>query len=116
MSQLESRIQTNCINWYKRTYPTNYIKKNEQVVKSGDPDIFICHFGVFVAIEMKQVGKSPTKLQTLKLEQIKQADGVVGVAHSLEEFKNIIKETERYSVGLIYNSPLYEEIGGTCND
>ena len=60
MSQLESRIQTNCINWYKRNYPNNYIRKNEQVVKSGDPDIFICHYGVFVAIEMKQVGKSPT--------------------------------------------------------
>lgn len=116
MSQLESRIQTNCINWYKRTYPTNYIKKNEQVVKSGDPDIFICHFGTFVAIEMKQVGKSPTKLQTLKLEQIRQAGGVVGVAHSLQEFKDIIEKAGEYIVGIKINFPIYEEIGGTCND
>ena len=71
---------------------------------------------MFVAIEMKQVGKHPSRLQTLKLETIKRSGGVVGVAHSLEEFKAIIKETERYSVGLSYNSPLYEEIGGTCND
>ena len=116
MSQLESRIQTNCINWYKRTYPTNYIKKNEQVVKSGDPDIFICHYGVFVAIEMKQVGKSPTKLQTLKLEQIRASGGYVGVAHSLQEFKDIIEEAEKQWIDLKYNFPIYEEIGGTCND
>lgn len=116
MSQLESRIQTNCINWYKRTYPHHYIKKNEQVVKSGDPDIFICHYGVFVAIEMKQVGKHPSKLQELKLATIKRSGGVVGVAHSLEEFKEIIKRAEEDIAGIQINFPIYEEVGGTCND
>lgn len=104
MKQLEQTIQRNCINWYKRTYPKNYIRKNEQIVKSGDPDIVICHFGLFVAIEMKQVGKNPTPLQKLKLEQISLSGGVVGVAHSLEEFKEIVKRSE------------CPEIGGTEND
>lgn len=112
----ESRIQTNCINWYKKTYPNNYIRKNEQVVKVGDPDIFICHYGVFVAIEMKQPGKHPTKLQKLKLDRILACGGVVGVAHSLEEFKAIIDTAQAcvYNSELYYN--LYEEIGGTDND
>lgn len=104
MKQLEQTIQRNCINWYKRTYPKNYIRKNEQIVKSGDPDIVICHFGLFVAIEMKQVGKNPTPLQKIKLEQISLSGGVVGVAHSLEEFKEIVKRAE------------CPEIGGTEND
>ena len=116
MSTLESRIQTNCINWYKRNYPNNYIRKNEQVVKTGDPDIFICHYGVFVAIEMKQPGKHPTKLQKLKLEQICKSNGVCGVAHSLEEFKDIVHKAEGYSDDLINSNAIYEEIGGTDND
>lgn len=99
MKQLEQTIQRNCINWYKRTYPKNYIRKNEQIVKSGDPDILICHFGLFVAIEMKQVGKNPTPLQKLKLEQISLSGGITGVAHSLDEFKEIIKQAECPGIG-----------------
>lgn len=112
----EQRIQTNCINWYKKNYPNNYIRKNEQVVKVGDPDIFICHNGVFVAIEMKQPGKHPTKLQKLKLAQIYACGGVCGVAHSLEEFKDIVHKAEGYSDDLLTTNAVYEEIGGTDND
>ena len=112
MKKLEQTIQRNCINWYKRTYPNNYIRKNEQIVKSGDPDIMICHYGVFVAIEMKQEGKSPTSLQRLKLDMISRGGGVTGVAHSLQEFKDIVHKAEGYS-----DTELScESIGGTTDD
>lgn len=91
----ETQLKTNCFNWYKKNYPY-YIKKNEQVVKVGDPDVFICHKGVFVAIELKVGTNTPSELQKIKLEQIKQSKGVCGVAYSLEDFKNIIKEAEEY--------------------
>lgn len=112
----EQRIQTNCINWYKRNYPNNYIRKNEQVVKAGDPDIMICHYGLFIAIEMKQPGKNPTKLQTLKLEQIRRANGRCGVAHSLKEFKDIIQRAEADLARVCTTSAIYEGTGGTDND
>ena len=112
----EQRIQTNCINWYKRNYPNNYIRKNEQVVKAGDPDIMICHYGLFIAIEMKQPGKHPTALQKLKLAQISACGGVCGVAHSLEEFKDIIQRAEADLDNAPITSAIYEEIGGTDND
>ena len=112
----EQRIQTNCINWYKRNYPNNYIRKNEQVVKAGDPDIMICHYGLFIAIEMKQPGKHPTALQKLKLAQISACGGVCGVAHSLEEFKDIIQRAEADLNNAPITSAIYEEIGGTDND
>lgn len=86
---LESRIQTNCMNWYKKTYPY-YIKKNEQLAKSGDPDIIICHNGLFVAIEMKRPGGKPTKLQEIKLKKIGDSRGIAAIASSLDEFKKII--------------------------
>lgn len=111
MKQLEQTIQRNCINWYKRTYPNNYIRKNEQVVKSGDPDIVLCHYGAFVAIEMKQVGKSPTPLQKLKLDKILASGGIAGVAHSLQEFKDIVHKAEGYS-----DTVLETSVGGTEND
>lgn len=116
MKQLEQTIQRNCINWYKRNYPNNYIRKNEQILKSGDPDIVICHNGVFVAIEMKQVGKSPTPLQKLKLDQISASGGVCGVAHSLDEFKEIIHKAEGYSDTELEYDTIYEEVGGTTDD
>ena len=111
MKQLEQTIQRNCINWYKRNYPNNYIRKNEQIVKTGDPDIMICHNGVFVAIEMKQEGKNPTPLQRLKLDRILASGGIAGVAHSLDEFKDIIHKAEGYSA-----SELNYRIGGTVDD
>lgn len=120
MKQLEQTIQRNCINWYKRMFPDNYIRKNEQVVKSGDPDILICHYGLFVAIEMKQVGKNPTPLQKLKLARISASGGVVGVAHSLDEFKDIICKAERQTrhfeteEGIAWETSLL--LGGTSND
>ena len=112
----EQRIQTNCINWYKKNYPNNYIRKNEQVVKVGDPDIMICHYGLFIAIEMKQPGKHPTALQKLKLAQISACGGVSGVAHSLQEFKDIIQRAEADLDNAPITSAIYEEIGGTDND
>ena len=86
------------------------------MVKAGDPDIFICHNGVFVAIEMKQPGKHPTALQKLKLAQISACGGVCGVAHSLEEFKDIIQRAEADLDNAPITSAIYEEIGGTDND
>lgn len=104
MKQLESTIQSNCIKWYKKTYPKNYIRKNDQITSVGDPDIIICHFGLFVAIEMKQPGKNPTPLQKIKIDKVLASGGIAGVAHSLDEFKQIIKQAE------------CPEIGGTNND
>lgn len=89
----ETQLKNNCFNWYKRNYPY-YIKKNEQVVKVGDPDVFICHNGVFVAVELKVGANTPTELQKAKLAQICSSNGVCGVAHTLEDFKDIIKKAE----------------------
>jgi len=108
---LESTIQRNCINWYRRTYPKNYIRKNDQITSVGDPDIIICHDGVFVAIEMKQPGKHPTPLQKQKLDRILACGGVAGVAHSLQEFQDIVHKAEGYS-----DTELETIVGGTDED
>ena len=76
----------------------------------------ICHYGLFIAIEMKQPGKHPTALQKLKLAQISACGGVCGVAHSLEEFKDIIQRAEADLDNAPITSAIYEEIGGTDND
>lgn len=77
------------MEWYKRTYHC-YIKKNEQLALVGDPDIFICHFGLFVAVELKFKYNKLEKLQGIKLREIKNSNGITGVAYSLQEFKDII--------------------------
>ena len=44
----------------------------------------------FTAIEVKLPGKKPTREQAAFLAAVKAAGGIAGVAHSLEEFSQII--------------------------
>jgi Holliday junction resolvase len=43
--------------------------------KSGVPDIVACIQGQFWAIEVKRPGKTPTKLQSTRIEEILKAGG-----------------------------------------
>lgn len=61
----------------------------------GLPDIIGCLDGHFVAIEVKQPGKEPTKIQATVLKQLAAAGATVGVATSIEEAQAIIARTGR---------------------
>lgn len=52
----------------------------QQLSRSGDPDIYACIGGVFVALELKASEKSRLRpLQAWKLEKIKSAGGLAMV-------------------------------------
>lgn len=46
--------------------------------------------GKFLAIECKLPGKHPTKEQAAFIAAVKAAGGIAGVAHSIEEFRQIV--------------------------
>ena len=54
--------------------------------KSGVPDIIACVLGTFWGIEVKREGKGPTKLQLLRIAEIKKASGMAtwGVANKVK--------------------------------
>ena len=60
---------------------------------SGIPDILACINGKFVAIEVKRTkGGVISPLQKAQIEKIKENGGIAGVANSMEEFLEILKE------------------------
>lgn len=60
---------------------------------SGIPDILACIDGKFVAIEVKRTkGGVVSPLQKAQIQKIKENGGIAGVASSIEEFLEILKE------------------------
>ena len=60
---------------------------------SGIPDILACINGKFVAIEVKcSKGGIVSPLQKAQIQKIKENGGIAGVACSMEEFLEILKE------------------------
>lgn len=60
---------------------------------AGIPDILACINGKFVAIEVKRSkGGVVSPLQKAQIQKIKENGGIAGVACSMEEFLEIIKE------------------------
>jgi len=55
------------------------------VALSGTPDILACHEGRFVALEVKQNGGYPSRIQRHRLAQIKKAGGEARVVRSVAE-------------------------------
>lgn len=48
--------------------------------------------GRFVAIEVKRPGKHPTPEQAAFIAAVIAAGGIAGVAHSVEEFHNLVRD------------------------
>jgi Holliday junction resolvase len=69
-------------------------KHNNQYGRKGEPDILGSIHGRFVAIEVKQPGKRPTKIQEARLRQWRDAGGVALWATSVDEVKEALKKQE----------------------
>lgn len=61
--------------------------------QAGTPDLLCCLNGHFIAIELKSDKGKPTKLQLIKLQQIKDAGGVAVLLYpkDFDEFKALIE-------------------------
>lgn len=62
-----------------------YVVKTAPPMDNGTPDLLVCLGGLFLAIEVKQPGKSPSKIQEHRIRQIKDAGGVAFVATSVTD-------------------------------
>lgn len=59
---------------------------------AGIPDIIACMGGRFVALEVKQPGGKPTRLQEITLGKIREAGGIAAVVTSVEEVRSVLDE------------------------
>ena len=84
------------IKKYLATLPETFAWKEHggQYGTAGIPDIIVCHRGHFIALEAKVGKNTPTKLQTVTIEQIRKAGGTAAVVRSVADVKTIISELE----------------------
>jgi len=58
---------------------------------SGLPDLLGCYRGRFIGIEIKVLGKKPTKIQENIIQKIIKAGGIAGVATSVDEALDVVR-------------------------
>lgn len=58
--------------------------------EAGTPDLFLCHRGRFLGLEVKQPGEKPRRIQQHRLEQIRRAGGIGECVRSVEDVEDLL--------------------------
>lgn len=92
---LEKQVENKIKKWLEENNYWYFKVHGGAFQKTGVPDIIACINGKFVAIEVKRSnGGIVSELQKAQIQKIKSCGGVVGVAHSIDEFLQILKEAK----------------------
>lgn len=93
---IESDLQRKIQKYLKDNLPESVVWKNHgnQYSVMGLPDIMCIHKGKMICIEVKMPGNKPTKLQEVTLQKLKEAGAIVGIAYSIQDVKEILKNTK----------------------
>jgi hypothetical protein len=86
----ETQLKNKVLRHLKNKYPDIFIYKAADKFTSGIPDLLICFYGLWVAIELKVPGKEPTRIQAHTIAKMRTAGAIAGVAHSIAEVDAII--------------------------
>lgn len=90
---IESDLQRKIQKYLKENLEKAVVWKNHgnQYSVIGLPDIMCIYKGKMICIEVKIPGNKPTKLQEVTLQKLKEAGAIVGVAYSIQDVKEILK-------------------------
>ena len=88
----ESSIQKDISDYLTSKGAEVYNPKTGSHSKKGTPDLLLCFQGLFIAIEVKQPGKKPSKLQQLRIKRDKKAGGIAFATDNLKEVKELIND------------------------
>lgn len=90
---LEKQVENQIKKWLKQHNYWYFKVHGGPFQKVGVPDIIACINGRFVAIEVKRSdGGIVSELQKAQIQKIKDSGGLVGVAHNMKEFWQILKD------------------------
>lgn len=100
----EQKVQSAIMNWTKQNL-TVVVIKGVVNTTAGWPDTSMCIDGLFVGVEIKKPGETPTPLQVHKLTMIEDAGGVGIWADSLDMFKAKLKLHPKFArSSLVHNA------------
>lgn len=60
----------------------------------GIPDLLCCFRGLFIGLELKLPGEEPSRIQELKMQKIRDADGIAEVVYSVAQVRLILERIE----------------------
>ena len=73
--------------------PVEWVKiHGSGMQRAGEPDYSITYHGRSIKAELKDKGKSPTKLQKYRMDQWLKAGAVVGVVREIEDLELLLSE------------------------
>lgn len=87
----ESGLQTQIMN-YLKGLATCRVRNNhgDEFSVIGEPDLFVCYRGRFMAIEVKRQGEEPAKKQRYELRKWSEAGAIAFWTDSLETVRQEI--------------------------
>ncbi|NUT90843.1 MAG: hypothetical protein HOY78_02320 [Saccharothrix sp.] len=88
--------RTEAVLKYLKALPETYAFKKHTGAhgEPGHPDIFACHRGRMVLVEMKVPGRKPTALQMQRLRIWQEAGAAVCWANEVEHVRELLERTE----------------------
>lgn len=91
MPQNETKIQKQVQGYLKSIGAYCFKVHGSIYMRAGIPDIICCYKGLFIGIETKDGGNTPSELQKAHGRQIQKAKGIFIVAYSVEDVENELK-------------------------
>ena len=89
---LEKNLKTSVKAMIKRSFPQAWCYKTNDRTTSGIPDLIICMYGRFIAIELKTAKGKVSPIQDYTINAIKRAGGYAVVARTVADVKLLLEE------------------------
>ena len=90
----EKQIE-NQIKKYLKSIGAYTIKNHgNNFTRVGIPDLTVCYKGVFIGIEVKQVGKKPSEPQVVEINNIIKAGGIAFYTDNLDQVKQAVEKID----------------------
>jgi hypothetical protein len=95
----EGSLKDKCHKWVKKQQELGVSIEALKLAggprqRVGENDYFLCYRRITVIIELKQPGEDYTPLQRHRAEKWAKAGAVIGCAHTLDEFVEIVRQVD----------------------
>ena len=95
----ERKVKNQCVEIIKRHGAYYFFPAANGLGRAGIPDIIVCLYGYFLAVECKAGKGKTTALQDRELQRIRNAGGVALVIneYNMEELENVLQGMHSYN-------------------
>jgi Holliday junction resolvase len=95
----ERKVKNQCVEILKKHGAYYFFPASNGLGRAGIPDIIVCLYGYFLAVECKAGKGKTTALQDRELQRIRNGGGVALVIneHNMDELENVLQGMHSYN-------------------